>query len=335
MVEKQIDLSVIISLSGKGYHDNISNLYFEYKKKIEETGLSFEFIYVTDAESTGVANELNQLLDKNERIKIVKLAKWFGEAAALNAGFEQAEGTSILTLPEYKQIESDEIPAVIKAFDDQDMIIASRSRTKDKFLHRFQARVFHYLIKLTLGMKFTDLGCKVRIFKREILEEIYLYGDQFRFLPLIASRYGFKVEQRQASSYFTDSAKKVYSFGHYTERIVDYISIFFLIKFTKKPLRFFGFPGFVIFIIGALLALYLFIARVFFEVSLADRPIVLVSTLLIVFGIQLFAIGLVAEIIIFTHSKETKDYIVEEIINGRENDSQPQSKIKIDEKIKV
>jgi glycosyltransferase involved in cell wall biosynthesis len=333
MVDPQLDLSVIISLDGKKYHDDVRDLFMEYKKSIEKTGLSYEFIYVTDVESTNVINELNKLLDNNEKIKVVRLAKWFGEAAALNAGFEHAEGADILTLPEYKQIESDEITAVIKSLGDQDMIIASRSRTKDKFLHRLQARLFHYLIKLTIGMSFNDLGCKVRIFKREILTEIYLYGDQYRFLPLIASRYGFKVEQRQASSYFTDSPKKVYSIKHYTERIVDYISIFFLIKFTKKPLRFFGLPGFIIFIVGTLLGLYLFVERVFFDIRLADRPIVLVSILLIVFGIQLFAIGLVAEIIIFTHSKETKDYIIEEVVSRGGNGSLLHSKIKIGENV--
>ncbi len=115
----------------------------------------------------------------------------------------------------------------------------------------------------------------------------------------------------------TYKSGSVYSLGHYTERIVDLISIFFLIKFTKKPLRFFGFPGFIIFSIGSILALYLFYERMFLNVGLADRPIVLVSILLIVFGIQLFAIGLVAEIIIFTHSKDSKEYIIEKIINGK------------------
>lgn len=335
MLKSGIDLSIIISLSSHGHHDNITELYKEYKINIDQSGLAYEFIYVIDSESNAVIDEMNKLLETEESVKVVKLAKWFGESAALNAGFEYAKGEIILTLPDYKQIDSSEIPAIISSFKDQDMIVASRARVKDKFLHRLQSRIFHYLIRLTLGMHFGDLGCKVRIFRREVLEKIYLYGDQYRFLPLIANRFGFIIEERQVSSYFTDSTKKIYSFRHYTDRIVDLISIFFLIKFTKKPLRFFGFPGFIVFVAGCLIALYLFVERVIFDVGLADRPVVLVSILLIVFGIQLFAIGLVAEIIIFTHSKDSKDYIVEKIVNGRENNSLYEPALKIEEKVKV
>jgi hypothetical protein len=196
------------------------------------------------------------------------------------------------------------------------MVIARRKRGKDNILQRLQARIFHYLLRITVGMQFHDLGCRVRVFKREILENINLYGDQIRFFPLLAARYGFRVKEMDVEQYKTEAVYGVYSLRHYIERLVDLISIFFLIKFTRKPLRFFGFPGVLIFSIGSILALYLFIQRTFMDVALADRPIVLVSILLIVFGIQLFAIGLVAEIIIFTHSKDSKEYIVEKIIDN-------------------
>ncbi len=332
-MKSEIELSIIISASWKKNHENVTELYRNYKKDVETTGMSYEFIYVLDAESVDIIEELIRLNESGENIKIVRLAKWFGEAAALNAGFEQSVGKKILTLPAYKQIDDKEIPAIINSFVGCDMLIASRSRSKDNFFHRLQAKIFHFLIKLSLGMRFSDLGCSVRIFNREILEEIYLYGDQHRFLPLIASRYGFKVKEHQASSYFTDAPNKIYSVGHYTERIVDFISIFFLIKFTKKPLRFFGFPGFIVFLAGLLMILYLFVERVFFSIGLANRPIVLVSILLIVLGIQLFAIGLVAEIIIFTHSKDSKEYIVEEVINKHATTSVDNSgTVKIKEK---
>lgn len=333
MADSRVELSVIIPISVKDFYDGVTALYKEYKESVESTALSHEFIFVTDAESSAILDELNYLANEDGKIKIVKLAKWFGDAAALNAGFENAEGAKILTLPAYKQIDNNEIPILIKSFGDEDMLIASRARVKDKFFHRLQARIFHYLVRLSLGMNFSDLGCKVRILKREVLDRVYLYGDQYRFLPLLASRYGFKVKERKVSSYYTDSPREIYSFGHYTERIVDLISIFFLIKFTKKPLRFFGLPGFIIFLAGCIIALYLFIERVIFDTGLADRPIVLVSILLIVFGIQLFAIGLVAEIIIFTHSKESKDYIVDEIIQKGSGEHKEESKLEIRESV--
>ncbi len=320
-MNKKIDLSIIIILSEKNKYDNISELYFSYKKSIEATGLNYEFIYVTDRESEKILNGLFTLKENGENIEIIELAKWFGDAAALNAGFEQSSGERILTLPSYRQIDEVELIGFINSFDKVDMLIAVRSRKKDNFLHRLQAKLFHYLVRLTLGMNFNDLGCNVRIFKRDLLEKIYIYGDQHRFLPILASRSGYKIKEYAVAQYYTDVPKRIYSVTHYTDRIVNFISIFFLVKFTKKPLRFFGFPGIIIFALGCLLTLFLFAQRTFLGVGLADRPLVLVSILLIVFGIQLFAIGLVAEIIIFTHSKESKEYIIDEIFYSNKEDS--------------
>ncbi|MFW9929383.1 MAG: glycosyltransferase [Candidatus Thorarchaeota archaeon] len=335
-MNKKIDLSIIIALSESNKYDNISELYHSYKKSIEASGLNFEFIYVTDRDSQNILNELFKLKDNGEKIEIIELAKWFGDAAALNAGFEQSYGEKILTLPGYRQIDEKELLGFINSFENVDMLTAVRSRGKDNFLHRLQAKMFHYLVKVMLGMNFNDLGCVVRIFNRELLNKIYIYGDQHRFLPILASRSGFKVKEYFVSQYYTDLPKRIYSIKHYIDRFVNFISIFFLVKFTKKPLRFFGFPGIIIFSIGSVLAFILFIQRAFLGMSLADRPLILLSILLIVFGIQLFAIGLVAEIIIFTHSKDTQEYIIEEIYqSGKENNFIKKNKQEVKESIKT
>jgi hypothetical protein len=155
----------------------------------------------------------------------------------------------------------------------------------------------------------------VKLFRREVLEKIYMYGDQDRFLPLLARKYGFKVEEIKVKQANKDVVQRFYPFSNYIARILELISVVFLIKFTKKPIRFFGSTGLITFGIGLLIALYLFVERIFFGVALADRPIVLVSILFMIFGIQSFAIGLVGELIIFTHAKDIKDYVIENVID--------------------
>lgn len=309
----KIDLSVIITITEQQWFDNVPEIYNSYKRSIEASGFSYEFIYVTDSDSQDILRELTELNDKGERIKIVKLGRWFGDATAVNLGVEQSGGKYILTLPTYKQITDDALSSFLTRAGEFDMIIAQRKKRLD---HQLKSRVFHKMIKKIVGQEFHDLGCKVRLFKREVLESTYIYGDQYRFLPLIANKNGYKVKEIPVTAFQSETFHKSYFLGHYIQRFVDLISIFFLIKFTKKPLRFFGFPGIVSFSLGAILALYLFIERTIFDVPLADKPIVLVSILLIIFGVQLFAIGLVAEIIIFTHSKDSKDYIVESVYQG-------------------
>jgi hypothetical protein len=200
------------------------------------------------------------------------------------------------------------------------MVISWRYPRLDGMLNSIQSRAFNKLIKYIVGTDYHDLKCVVKVFKREVLEKIYMYGDQDRFLPLLANKYGFKVEEIKVSQAKKDAVQRFYPFSNYVARFLELISIFFLVKFTKKPIRFFGGTGLITFSVGFILALILFIERAFMGVALADRPIVLVSILLMIFGVQSFAIGLVGELIIFTHAKDLNDYIVETIIDY---DSEP------------
>ena len=315
MMKKQIDLSAIVIYYEKYSYDDVIELHNAYKASLEAANLNYEFIYVVDGQLPSVIDELNKLYKLGERIKVVKLGKWFGDATALQVGFEQSSGELILTLPSYKQVDEKDIPKLIQAVNNKDMIVSWRWPRLDGILNNLQSGVFNKVIKWIVGSDFHDLKCSVRLFKREVLEKIYMYGDQDRFLPLIACKYGFKVEEVKVTQAKKDAVQKFYPFANYIARFLELISIFFLVKFTKKPIRFFGSTGLITFAIGFILAIILFIERAFLGVALADRPIVLVSILLMIFGIQSFAIGLVGELIIFTHAKDIKDYIIETVID--------------------
>lgn len=170
------------------------------------------------------------------------------------------------------------------------------------------------MIGSVTGQRFNDLGCGARAMRRRVLEEITLYGDQHRFLPVLANRQGFRVVEvdlRQSSS---DRYAGGYPFRDYVRRMLDIFTVFFLVRFTKKPLRFFGMVGASTFAIGALLVTWLAIDRLVFGHPLADRPALLLSSLLAVLGMQLFALGLLGELIIFTHARDIKDYQIDEVI---------------------
>jgi hypothetical protein len=218
-------------------------------------------------------------------------------------------------LPAYQQVEAHEIPRLVEALKDCDMVIARRWPRKDSLLNRVQSGVFHMLLNPVSEFRYHDIGCGVRVFRKRVAQEVYIYGDQHRFLPILAQKYGFRVLEVKALQSQKDTGKRVYSLGTYARRILDIFSIFFLVKFTKKPLRFFGILGSSLFAVGFLILLYLLYIKVFQGVGLAGRPIVLVGTLLVVLGVQVFAIGLLAEIIIFTHAKDIKEYSIEQIIN--------------------
>ncbi|MFQ5583413.1 MAG: glycosyltransferase [Calditrichia bacterium] len=314
-MSKHTQLSVIIPVTERERYDDVHELYFAYKRGVEKIGVAYEFIFILDGEFPQVLEKLEKLVNEGEKIKITKLGKWFGESTTLMVGFEQAEGELILTLPAYQQIEVDEIPKLYKALPGHDLVIGCRWPRIDNFVNRIQSKMFHRIVKSLTGLRFKDLGSGVRLFRRAVIKEITLYGDQHRFLPLFASKYGFRIKEVDVQQSKQDVHRRVYPIGIYIRRFLDILSVYFLIKFTKKPLRFFGLSGAFLSFLGILLSLYLVVQRVFFGIALADRPIILLGLFLIILGIQMFAIGLIGEIIIFTHAKELKEYRVEKVVN--------------------
>ncbi len=309
---ESIELSVIIPITER--HDPVKELFHEYKQGLNATGLNYEIIYVLDGEQPKAMEALNELRN-TEDFTTITLAKWFGEATALNAGFSESSGKLILTLPAYQQVDSEAIPALVSALQDNDMVVARRWPRKDAFFNRLQLKIFNFFLRSFTDLDIHDAGCSARIFKRRVIEDVHIYGDLYRFLPIMAHRQGFRITEIDTPQSQRDAFRRVYSPGLYLRRLLDIFTIFFLVKFTKKPLRFFGLVGTSLFGVGLLATTYLIVERLFFDVALANRPALFLSSLLIVLGIQVIAIGLIGEIIIFTHAKDLKEYKIDKIIN--------------------
>jgi len=305
-------VSVIIPVTER--FDDINELFQDYKRGLAQIANPVEFIYVLDGDFPDVFSELKKLQGNNENIKIVKLAKCFGEAISLTAGVETANGSLILSLPAYYQVKSDNLASLFEHLEQYDMVVCRRWPRADTWFSRMQTNMFHSVLKLIDDCSFRDLGCSVRLFKKKILDEINIYGDQHRFFPVLAVRQGFKVFEADIPQSEKEKRTRIYGPGVYLRRLIDLLSIFFLVKFTKKPLRFFGLIGSATFILGGLILLFLAVERLFYGIPLSDRPLLLLGALLFVLGIQVFATGLIGELIIFTHAKELKEYTIEEIV---------------------
>ncbi len=305
-------ISVIIPITER--FDPISELFHEYKHGVEKTGLDYEFIYVIDGEQPNTLSELSKL-QETEKLTVITLAKTFGESTALSAAFNEVSGDIVLTLPAYNQIEAEEIPKLVASLENCDMVLARRWPRRDSFFNRQQNKLFNFLLRLSTDLEIHDAGCSARAFKRDVIKETQLYGDLHRFFPVIAHRQGFRVIELDVAQSKKDIHQRLYSPGLYIRRLLDLLTIFFLIKFTKKPLRFFGLVGTTLFGLGVISSSYLIGERLIFGVSLADRPALFLSSLLIVLGVQIIAIGLIGEIIIFTHAKDLKEYKIDKITN--------------------
>lgn len=297
--------------------DRSGELINEYLQVLEQTGKRFELIYVLDGEQDQVLQQLEAVSGADPRVRIVQLAKNFGEASALTAGFAASSGETLLTLPAYAQVRTSEILKLLDELEQCDVAVATRVPTEDARtgFRSLRRRLFHWLVRMATGRTFSDMGCGVRALKRDVAFELSLYGDQYRFFPLLATRRGFRVNEVPLAETRKDLVLDRHGIRDYVARLLDIFAIVFLTRFTKRPLRFFGAIGSVVFAIGAVVLAILVVQRLFFGVALADRPALLLTSLMVVLGVQIFALGLLGELIIFTHAKDIKEYTVEKIVN--------------------
>ena len=306
-------ISVIIPISER--HDDIGEMHREYREALLLAGTPFEMIYVVDGGFGKAYLELKAMKERGEKLTVIKHSRPFGEAIAITSGFLQSAGGIIMTLPAYHQVDAADLPKMIGSMGDQDMVVVRRWPRSDSKWNQLQTRLYHNLVRWMTGNVCNDIGCSVRLFRRKILEEIHIYGDLHRFLPILSHKLGFRIREIDLKQSPKEKQVRTYPFGIYVRRMIDLLTVFFLIKFSKKPLRFFGLTGSVVLVVGLLVTSYLVISRVLFGVALSDRPLFLIGILFLVLGLQIFAIGLIGELIIFTHAKDIKEYTVEEIIN--------------------
>jgi hypothetical protein len=310
-----VDISVIVPLNDMDRPNAIDITFADYKRELDKTGLRYEFLFVLEGDQLDEFNRLVALKDGGDPIRIIKLSQSYGDATILTVGFEHARAPILMTLPAYHQIKPEAIAPIVAELGEYDMVTVRRWPRGDSIINRMQTRIFHFLLYKTTSAGFNDLGCGVRVIRRRVTDAVHVYGHKHWFLPVLAGRFGFKINEVDAPQATSDFTRRYFGVGIYFRRMLDLLSIFFLVKFTKKPLRFFGSTGAVLFLMGIAFTAFLTYQRVFEGEPLADRPALLLGVLMIVLGIQIFAIGLIGELIIFTHARDLKEFTIEKIIN--------------------
>jgi len=312
-INPAVGVSVVIPVTERC--DDLTEIYRAHAAVLSRCGYSFEFIFVIDGGFEGSGKTLSSLVAAGEPIQVVSLNRPFGEATALAIGFERAKGEVLVCLPSYFQTGPDGLEKVLDTLaQGYDLVIARRWPRIDSWSNKLQNRVFFLFLSWLTDVKFHDLGCSLRAMKKQVAREVPLYGDLHRFIPLLAYQKGFRITEVDVPQHPADSKLRIYRPGIYLRRLLDILTVVFLFKFTKKPLRFFGLIGTGLFGGGFFISLVLAVQKVLGLVSLADKPLLILGVLLMVLGVQMGSIGLLGEIIIFTHARKMKDYAVEKFL---------------------
>lgn len=302
-------ISVIVPVVERA--DALMVVYRAFARELEGRPEDFEFIFIFDGRFNPPP-ELLAVARDNPAVRVLRFARTFGETAALRLGIEKSRGDLVITLPPYFQVQPEGIRLLLEGVSaGADMVIASRSPRLDSWPNRLQSNAFHRIVGGVSEQRFHDMACGVRAMRRPVAEALPLYGDLHRFIPALALREGFRVDEVSVPQHPDDARTRLYGPGVYLRRLLDIAAFFFLAKFTEKPLRFFGLVGSLFLGAGTLLSLVLLVQRVEGQ-GIANRPALLLAVLFLALGVQLMGLGLVGEIIVHLRAPHRRAYRVRE-----------------------
>ena len=299
----------------QGQKDELAQINDQLKIGLESYSNDYEIIYIDDGSTDGSWQELVRLSEQDERIRLARLRTSFGEASALDAGLKMAKGEIIVYFTCRVRVETkDLVDFIHKINEGYDVVIGERYPRKDSALNQIVSKLFNSITNRFSRLDLHDINSGIIATKREVIDNLPIYGAFNAFLPLIAKRQGYKVVEQRIAQLSGKFAQSMYP-KNYIRRMLDLVSVMFLSNYSKKPLHFLGFIGAIFFIAGGLIDIYLFVYRLLGFGGIAGRPMLLLGTILLVIGIQMVSIGLLGEMIIFTHAKEIREYNIEEIVN--------------------
>ncbi len=318
MEQLVIDVSIIIPL----YNEAPS--LFELTESIEDVfereSHRYEIIFVDDGSTDDSPQILSQLADQKSYARFIRLRRNFGKAAALAAGFSAAKGNCIATLDADLQDEPAEIPKMLSLLEQQgvDMVIGRKTKRKDPFLKRLNSRLFNAAVSRFSGLKIHDLNSGLKVMKRSVSDQLNLYGDLHRFIPVLAHWKGFKVSEVPVAHHRRKYGRSKYGPARLLRGFFDFLTVSFLMRYDVRPLHFFGKPGLLMMAAGLIINIVLTIEWIHkhlilgIETVLSNRPLLLLGVLLMIIGVQCIFTGLLGEMILYLHrNKRSTDQAVE------------------------
>jgi glycosyltransferase involved in cell wall biosynthesis len=308
-----VQLSFIISIYNLA--EEIDRFYSALLRSAESMGTAFEFIFVDDGSSDASYDKLTSIAGKDMRIKVLRMRTTFGEASALDAGMRYSSGEVIVFISGRVRVNIEVIPSFLDILKQgNDMVVGWRFPRQDSPMNRILSKIFNSIANKMMKGSFHDINSGVFITYRTVLGKIVFYGDLYNFIPILAAQQGYRVVEKKIEQCKGKFRKSKY-LREYLQRLLDIVTVFFLSRYSKKPIHFLGFLGTLFIILGFGIELYLFIYRILQVGPIAGRPLLVFGALLLVIGIQMISIGLLGEMIIFTHAGDIEEYNIQEIIN--------------------
>ena len=309
-------LSVVIPVYNE--EENLEPLYEELKSVLDGMGIDYEIIFVDDGSRDSSWDKIKKFSQIDPRVKGIKFRKNFGQTPAMMAGFHEASGDVVVTMDADRQNDPKDIPRLLSKLEEgYDIVSGWRRHRKDPFITRkLPSMIANWLISKVTGLHLHDYGCTLKAYRSEVLKNIELYGQMHRFIPAVASIYGVEVAELEVNHRPRVAGKSKYGLSRTFKVLLDLIALKFLLSYSSRPLHIFGSLGLLSLFLGILSGLYLTYVKYIKYEPIGNRPLLFLTLLLILTGIQLIVLGLLGEMLTRTYHESSgkKIYSVKEKI---------------------
>lgn len=308
-----MELSVVIPVLNE--EENIPVLYDELKESLKDIK-DYEIILVDDGSMDGTFKVSRQLHEKDKQFKVIKFRKNYGQSAALAAGFQHANGDIIVSMDGDLQNDPHDIPKLIKKINEgYDVVSGWRYNRKDRFLKKISSRTGRLMRKLILGDKIHDSGCTLKAYRKQAIKEIELMGEMHRYISEILTLNGYNVTEIKVNHRARTKGKTKYNIRKIPRGFLDLLIIYFQQKYVSRPTHLFGGIGLLAMLIGFGFGVYLAIIKYGYNKDIGNRPLLLLSVLLIIIGIQFIIFGIITDILIRIYFRDGKTaYSIREVL---------------------
>ena len=308
------DLSIVIPVYNE--EGNVRPLYELVKEEAQKLGRSFEIIFVNDGSRDGTEAELRALNAEDPSLRCLMFQGNFQKAAAYSAGFRHARGRYIVTMDGDLQDDPREMRKFIEALDQGfDYVSGWKYRGKGNPYRAWPSRFFNFIVKRLTRLQIHDFNCPFKAFRQGVIDPSDVYGELYRFLPVLAMRKGYRVGEVKVENLPRIHGRSKYGLERFLRGFFDLLTILFLSRYHKRPLHFFGGIGLTLFLIGSLSIVALYAIKFLFGVPIQNTPFLFaLSALSVILGMQFFSMGLIGELMINLSRKSEVAYVVREIL---------------------
>ncbi|WP_413531756.1 glycosyltransferase family 2 protein [Empedobacter brevis] len=318
-----MDISVVIPLLNE--QDSLEELFYRIKKVCEQNDFTFEVIFVDDGSTDDSWQIIEYIANFNPEVKGIKFRKNYGKSPALSAAFKEVKGDVVITMDADLQDFPEEIPSLYKMLKNQKADIVSgwkENRQDNKLTKNLPSKLFNGVARKTSGVKLHDFNCGLKAYRREVTQNIELYGDMHRYIPVLAKNAGYsKIIEKKVKHQARKYGVSKFGANRFVNGFLDLITLFFASKFGNKPMHIFGLLGTLMFILGFFASFYLGIEKLFkVYIShsparlITDSPYFYISLVFMILGTQLFLAGFLGELIV-RNNREKQLYLVQKELN--------------------